>query len=72
MPKPAPPGVARTPAWARTLEQLPPSVRHRLAEVLGLVPASGAVFEGVARDRFERLLVRGEPWFGAEPGLAEF
>jgi len=70
--KPAPPGVARTPAWARTLEQLPPAVRHRLAEVLGLVPASGAVFEGVARDRFERLLALGEPWFGAEPGLAEF
>jgi hypothetical protein len=69
--KPAPPGVARTPAWARSLEQLPPALRHRLAEVLGLIPASGAAFEGVARERFARLVERGEGWFGAEPGLAE-
>lgn len=68
---PAPPGVSRTPAWARTLDRLPPAVRHGLAEVLGVMPASGAVFEGVARERFEAVLARGEPWLGAEPGLAE-
>lgn len=71
MPEPAPPGVARTPAWARTLEALPPGVRYRLADVLGLIPASGAAFEGVARARFEKLLAEGEPWLGAEPQLAE-
>ena len=68
---PAPPGVARTPAWARSLDRLPPAVRHRLAEVLGLIPASGAAFEGVARERFVALAADGEPWLGAEPGLAE-
>ena len=69
--KPAPPGVARTPAWARSLEELPPAIRHGLAEVLGLIPASGAAFEGVARERFARLVERGEAWFGAESGLTE-
>ena len=71
VPTPAPSGVARTPAWARALDRLPPAVRHRLAEVLGTMPASGAVFEGAARERFDRLLAAGEPWLGAEPELAE-
>jgi hypothetical protein len=61
----------RTPAWARTLDALPPAVRYRLADVLGLVPASGAVFEGVARARFDKLLAEGQPWLAAEPRLAE-
>jgi hypothetical protein len=60
-----------TPAWARSIEALPPAVRYRLADVLGLVPAAGAAFEGVARDRFEKLVAEGEPWLGAEPSLAE-
>ncbi|HEX3479411.1 MAG TPA: hypothetical protein VHT91_30520 [Kofleriaceae bacterium] len=71
MPSPAPSGVARTPAWARALDRLPPAVRHRLAELLGTMPASGAVFEGAARERFDRLVAGGEPWLGAEPELAE-
>ena len=50
---------------------MPPALRHRLAEVLGTIPASGAVFEGAARARFERLVADGEPWLGAEPDLAE-
>lgn len=71
MATPAPSGVARTPAWARTLERLPPALRHRLAELLGAMPASGAVFEGSVRERFERVMADGAPWLGAEPGLAE-
>lgn len=46
-------------------------MRYRLAEVLGLVPAAGGAFEGAARAGFEKLLVEGEAWLGAEPGLAE-
>ncbi len=61
----------RTPAWARAIDALPPAVRYRLAGVLGLVPAAGAVFEGAARERFEQLVAEGEPWLGAEPALAE-
>jgi len=44
-------------------------VRHRLAEVLGTMPASGAVFEGAARERFDRLLAAGESWLGARAGI---
>jgi hypothetical protein len=63
--------VFRTPAWARTIEAVPPAVRYRLADVLGLVPAAGDAFEGVARARFEKLVAEGEAWLGAEPSLAE-
>ncbi|HEX3764447.1 MAG TPA: hypothetical protein VHW23_37385, partial [Kofleriaceae bacterium] len=71
MATPARSGVARTPAWARALDRLPPAVRHRLAELLGTMPASGAVFDGAARGRCDRLLVDAAPWLGAEPALAE-
>jgi hypothetical protein len=60
-----------TSAWARTLEALPPSVRYRLAGVLGVLPAAGDVFESAARARFEELIAEGEPWLPAEPSLAE-
>jgi hypothetical protein len=63
--------VVRTPAWARTLERLPPALRHRLAGVLGVLPAPGAAFDGVARQRFEQLIALGEGWLGAEPAVAE-
>lgn len=69
--EPASLGAVRTPAWARTIEALPPALRYRLADVLGLIPASGAALEGVARARFDKLLADGEAWFGAEPRLAE-
>jgi len=63
--------VSWTPAWARTIEALPPAVRYRLADVLGRLPAEGAGFEDALRERFEKLAASGEPWLGAEPSLAE-
>jgi hypothetical protein len=63
--------VPITPAAARMLDALPPAVRHRLAEVLGALPAAGAAFEGLARDQLAKLMVEGELWLGAAPGLAE-
>ena len=60
-----------TPAAARTLDSLPPGVRYRLAEVLGELPTAGAPFEGLARDRLDKLMADGEAWLGAAPGLAE-
>lgn len=71
VPEPTSPGAFRSPAWARTIDALPPAVRHRLADVLGRLPAVGGAFEGVARGRFEQLMTEDEPWFGAAPGLAE-
>jgi hypothetical protein len=46
-------------------------VRYRLAGVLGRLPAAGEAFEGAVRERFEQLVIEGEPWLGAEPSLAE-
>jgi hypothetical protein len=63
--------VLPTPASARAIATLPPAVRYRLADVLERLPAAGAAFEGVVRARLEKLVVDGEPWLGAEPGLAE-
>ena len=63
--------MIRTPAWARSIEALPPAVRYRLADVLGLIPPAGDALDGLARERFEKLVSTGEPWLGAAPGLAE-
>ena len=63
--------MIRTPAWARSIEALPPAVRYRLADVLGLIPPAGDALDGVARERFDKLVTEGEPWLGAAPGLAE-
>jgi len=52
------------------LDALPPALRYRLRETLALLPAEG-VLEGVALERLARLIDDGEPWFGAEPSLAE-
>lgn len=65
MPEPAPTIALRPPAWARSLEALPPSLRHRLAEAL----AGAAGAEAIAR--FAQLAAIGQGWFGAEPRLAE-
>jgi len=50
---------------------LPPGIRHRLAELLGVLPAAEAGFDGALRGRLARLVVDGEPWLGAAPELAE-
>jgi len=60
----------RTPAWAHTLEALPPAVRHRLADALGPIAAADAGHAST-RARFERLIAEAESWLGAEPSLAE-
>src|SRR4051812_34814909 len=59
VPEPAPPDGLRPPAWARTLEALPPALRHQVAELL----AGTAAWPAVAR--------AAEPWLAAEPSLAE-
>ena len=63
--------MIRTPAWARSIDALPPAVRYRLADVLGRIPPAGDALDGVARERFDKLVHDGEPWLGAEPALAE-
>lgn len=53
------------------LEGVPPAVRYRVRDVLGLLPSDGSPLEGVAAERLGRLLDEGEPWLGADPSLAE-
>src|SRR5256885_13747080 len=48
---------------------VPPALRYRVRELVGLLPKSGEL-EGFAGDRLERLLADGEPWLGADPTLA--
>src|SRR5688500_10049516 len=68
--EPAPSEALRTPAWARTIDAIPPGMRYRLAEVLRLI-AAGDAFERVRRARLDKLLDAGEPWLGAAPELAD-
>ncbi len=54
-----------------TLEAVPPALRYRIKDVLGLLPAAGEPLDGVALERLGRLTDDGEPWLGADPSLAE-
>lgn len=51
------------------LEAVPPALRYRIADVLGLLKA-GTV-DGVGLERLNRLLDDGEPWLGADSSLAD-
>jgi hypothetical protein len=53
------------------LDAVPPALRYRIKDVLGLLPASGQPLEGVALERMSRLTDDGEPWLGADPSLAD-
>src|SRR5262245_4849133 len=50
---------------------VPPALRYRIADVLGLLPAAGKPVESVALERLVKLIGDGEPWLGADPSLAE-
>lgn len=53
------------------MDAVPPGLRYRVRDVLGLLPIQGGALDGVARDRLKRLIDEGEPWLGADPSLAE-
>ncbi len=54
-----------------TQEAVPPALRYRIRDVLGLLPGEGQPLEGVALERMTRLTEDGERWLGADPSLAE-
>lgn len=58
-------------ASSGALEGVPPGIRYRVRDVFGMLPKTGGALEGVPAERLARLLDEGEPWLGAEPGLAE-
>ena len=53
------------------MSAVPPALRFRVNEVLGLLPAEGAPLDGVAAERLARLMEDGEPYLGVDPALAE-
>src|SRR5512135_42820 len=59
------------PVQLGAMEAIPPALRYRVKDVLGLVPAAGGTLDGVAAERLARLVEDGEPWLGADPSLAE-
>ncbi len=63
-------GGARLGAAASTNPAVPPALRHRVSEVIAVLPASGEL-EGTVAERLARLVADGEPWLGADPALAE-
>jgi hypothetical protein len=63
--------VADLPVTLGPMEAVPPGIRYRARDVLAMLPADGGALDGVPAERLARLLDDGEPWLGAEPGLAE-
>jgi len=53
------------------MDAVPPALRWRVKDVLGLLPTGGDPLEGVAAERLARLIDDGEAWLGADPSLAE-
>jgi hypothetical protein len=54
-----------------TLDAVPPALRYRIRDVLGLLPREGQPLEGIALERLTRLIEDGTPWLGADASLAE-
>lgn len=63
--------MADLPVSLGAMDAVPPALRYRIRDVLGLVPKPGGALEGVAAERLARLIDDGEPWLGADPALAE-
>jgi hypothetical protein len=63
--------VVDLPVKLGTMDAVPPGLRYRVKDVLGLLPIQGGSLDGVARERLVRLIADGEPWLGADPSLAD-
>lgn len=63
--------VAEQPPAPGAMDQLPPALRYRVAELLATLPTRGQPLEGVAAERLARVLEDGEGWLGADPALAD-
>jgi hypothetical protein len=63
--------VAELPVKVGDLAAVPPALRYRIRDMLLRLPPEGVPLEGVALERLARLIDDGEPWFGADPSLAE-
>jgi len=53
------------------MDGVPPGLRYRIKDVLGLLSIQDGALDGVARERLARLIDEGEPWLGADQSLAQ-
>src|SRR5262245_38043586 len=53
------------------MDSVPPGLRYRVKDVLGLLPIQGGPLDGVGRERLTRVIGDGEAWLGAEAKLAD-
>ncbi len=65
------PEVTELPVKLGELDAVPPALRYRIRDVLGMMPTDGGVLDGVPLERLVRVIDDGEPWVGADPSLAE-
>jgi hypothetical protein len=63
--------VAEPPVKLGNLDAVPPALRYRLRDALGLLPRDGSALDGLAAERLSRVITDGESWLGADPSLAE-
>jgi hypothetical protein len=63
--------VVELPVKLGAMDAVPPGLRYRVKDVLGLLPIQGGPLDGVARERLTRLIDDGEPWLGADASLAD-
>ncbi|HEX4453769.1 MAG TPA: hypothetical protein VH143_23020, partial [Kofleriaceae bacterium] len=63
--------MAVLPTTLGALDAIPPHLAYRVRSVIAALPAKGTALDPALLERVARLLVDGEPWLGAEPGLAE-
>ncbi len=63
--------MAVLPTTLGALDAIPPHLAYRVRAVIAALPAKGTALDPALLERLARLLVDGEPWLGAEPGLAE-
>ncbi|HEY5927582.1 MAG TPA: hypothetical protein VIV11_38120 [Kofleriaceae bacterium] len=63
--------MVELPVKLGAMDAVPPGLRYRVKDVLGLLPIQGGALDGVARERLTRLIEDGEPWLGADASLAD-
>ncbi len=63
--------MGELPVKLGVMDAVPPGLRYRVKDVLGLLPIQGGSLDGVARERLRRLVEEGEPWLGGDPSLAD-
>jgi hypothetical protein len=63
--------VTELPVKLGELDAVPPALRYRIRDTLGMMPTDGGVLDGVPLERLARVIEDGEPWLGADPSLAD-